>query len=161
MRRFVIFAPGCAGEDLNVWEDAGFKLADETNPDNPELRPDIILNCASRTGEIPWQVIRKLVPRVLILTGSAAQKTVFPGDLSGLYNIQVIKGESICFTICSSIQGQVETPDWAAYRSNEGPITRQEQIKALAGSIYRFLLQDVFRETAEWCGHMSSVVGPM
>jgi hypothetical protein len=161
MRRFIIFASGCAGEDLNVWEDAGFKLADGTSLDNPELRPDVILSYASQAGEIPWQVIRKLAPRVLILTGSAAQKPVFPGDLSRLYNIQVIKEESICFTICSSIQGQVETPDWEAYHTGNGPITRQEQIKALAGSIYRFLLQDVFRETAEWCGHMSSVVGPM
>ncbi len=161
MRRFIIVAPGCAGEDLNVWEDAGFKLFDETSQDDPALRPDVILSYASRAGEIPWQLISKLMPKILILTGSVEQKPVFPDGLSGLFNLQVIKGENTCFTIGSSIQGQIAAPDWEAYRAGAGQITRQEQTQALAGSVYRFLLQDLFRETAEWCGHMSSVVGPL
>ncbi|NLI13036.1 hypothetical protein [Pelotomaculum propionicicum] len=161
MRRFVIFTPGCTEEDLKVWEDAGFKLVDETSLDYPELRPDVIFICDFKAGVITWQLISKLLPKVLILTGSSEQTPVIPGELADLFNLQVIKGENISFTIGSTIQGQVVTPAWEIYRVSDGPLTPQEQLQALADSIYRFLLQDVFKETAEWCGHMSSVVGPM
>lgn len=161
MRRFVIVAPGCAGEDLNAWEDAGFKLVETTDVNDPELRPDVIMCCPSRENDIPWNLIRSLLPKLFILAGSNGLKPAIPGDLSEMFSLQMIAGENVCFTIGSSIQGRVAAPDWESYRESSGPITRKEQIKAFAGSVYRFLLQDVFRETAEWCGHMSSVVGPM
>jgi len=82
-----------------------------------------------------------------------------PDTLSDIYERQLIVGEGLYFTIGSRISGKVANPDWEAYRSN-GQLSREEQVKTVAGSVYRFLLQDVFRETAEWCGHMSSVVGP-
>ena len=37
----------------------------------------------------------------------------------------------------------------------------QQKTADLAAVVYMTLLDSVFRETAEWCGHMSSVVGRM
>ena len=37
----------------------------------------------------------------------------------------------------------------------------QQKTADLAAAVYMTLLESVFRETAEWCGHMSSVVGRM
>ena len=42
-----------------------------------------------------------------------------------------------------------------------GTLLCEQNIAALSETLYDCLLRDVFRETADWCGHMSSVVGRM
>lgn len=105
-------------------------------------------------------MVRQLRPKLFVVADNCEQRINIPGGLVEIYDAQVIAGEGVCFTVGSSIQGKIAVPDWQVHRSY-GRLSREVQIKAVAGSVYRYLLEDVFRETAEWCGHMSSVVGPM
>lgn len=160
MRCFTIVAPNCTREDLNLWEDTSFKLMDaEEFRDNPEQRPDIFLwHCSQE--DMPGQMILSLLPKLFVVMGAPGDEVPIPGELAEIFSIQHIAADSIHFAIGSRIQDLAAVPDWEAYRRHS-TITHEEQIKAAAGSIYRYLLEDVIRETAEWCGHMSSVVGQM
>lgn len=167
MRKFTVCAPGCARQDLAAWESEGFKAVDletgaawENKIDN-EI--DVIFwFMEEKDSEANWQLVRRLLPKLYIIAG--IKEAAAPFDLSEIYERQVIAGEGVYFTVGSKLQGKVAEPAWEACRAGTsagGPLSRPEQIKIFAGSVYRYLLQDVFRETAEWCGHMSSVVGPM
>lgn len=160
MRRFTIVAPHCAVEDVSAWEDTSFKLAESGTWDDPEQRPDVFLWHWSQAEDLPVQMILSLLPKLYVVMSAPGDKVSTPGELADIFSIQTITGDSILFTIGSRLQGLAAVPDWDAYRGY-GAITRNEQIKAVSGSIYRYLLEDVIRETAEWCGHMSSVVGQM
>ncbi len=160
MRRFTVIAPGSAGEYANAWEDTSFKLVEDGTWNDPEQRPDVFLWRWSKNNELPDQMILSLLPKLLVIISDRGEKITVPEELSEIYNRQSFSGEDTGFTICSRLEGEVTVPYWDLYKSNSA-ITREEQIKAAAGSIYRYLLEDVIRETAEWCGHMSSVVGHM
>jgi hypothetical protein len=160
MRRFTVVAPGCAGEDTSAWEDTSFKLVEAGTLDDPEQNPDVFLWRWSNENNLPVQTILSLLPKLLVIISDKGEEITFAEELLEIYSLQSFSGEDIYFTICSRLQGEVAVPDWDLY-GNRGTITREEQIKAAAGSIYRYLLEDVIRETAEWCGHMSSVVGHM
>lgn len=160
MRRFTVIAPDCAGEYAVAWEDASFKLVEAGSWDTPEQWPDVFLWRWSKENDLPVQEVLSLLPRLLVIISDRGEIITVPEDLSEIYSRQSFAGEDTGFTICSRLQGQVAVPQWDLYGS-QGAITREEEIKAAAGSIYRYLLEDVIRETAEWCGHMSSVVGHM
>ena len=160
MRRFTIVAPNSAVEDLCAWEDTSFKLVENGIWDDPEQGPDVFLWHWAQAEDMPVQTILSLLPKLYIVVSALGDKVTIPGELAGIFSVQIITGDSILFTVGSRLQGLAAIPDWDAYRSHAA-ITREEQIKAVSGTIYRYLLEDVIRETAEWCGHMSSVVGQM
>lgn len=160
MRRFTVIAPSCAGEYTDAWEDTSFKLVQGGTWDNPEQRPDIFLWRWPQEKDLPVREILAFLPRLLVIISGRDEDITFPEELSEIYSLQSFAGADICFTIGSRLLGQVSVPEWDSYKNNS-VITREEQIKAVAASIYRYLLEDVIRETAEWCGHMSSVVGHM
>jgi hypothetical protein len=160
VRRFTIVAPNCAGEDTSAWENTSFKLVDKETWDDPEQRPDVFLWHWTQIENMPVQMILSLLPKLYIVMSSPSDEITIPAELADIFSIHSFTGDSACFTIGSRLQGRAAVPDWDAYRG-PGVITREEQIKAVSGSIYRYLLEDVIRETAEWCGHMSSVVGQM
>lgn len=160
MRRFTVIAPGCAEEYTDAWEDTSFKLVESGIWDDPEQRPDIFLWRWPQEKDLPVREILSLLPRLLVIISGRDKQITLAEDLSEIYNLQSFAGADTGFTIGSRLQGQVAVPDWDSYKNNS-VITREEQIKAAAASIYRYLLEDVIRETAEWCGHMSSVVGHM
>lgn len=160
MRRFTVVAPNSDREYVSAWEDTSFKLVDNGTWDDPEQGPDVFLWRWSQKKDMPVQMILSLFPKLYVIISTPGDKVTIPGELADIFSLHIITGDSIHFTIGSRIQGEAAVPDWAAYRSHAA-ITREEQIKAVSGSIYRYLLEDVIRETAEWCGHMSSVVGQM
>jgi hypothetical protein len=160
MRRFTIVAPKSSVEDLCVWEDTSFKLVEKGTWDDPEQGPDVFLWHWAQAEDMPVQMILSLLPKLFIVVSAPVDKVSIPGELADIFSIQIMAGDSILFTIGSRLQGLADVPDWDAFRGHAA-ITREEQIKAVSGSIYRYLLEDVIRETAEWCGHMSSVVGQM
>lgn len=160
MRRFTVVAPNCAGEDVSAWEDTSFRLVESVIWDDPEQGPDVLLWHWSQKKDLPVKMILSLFPKLYVIISSPGDEITIPGELADIFSLQIITGDSVLFTIGSRIQGLAAVPDWDAYRGHED-ITREEQIKAVSGSIYRYLLEDVIRETAEWCGHMSSVVGQM
>ena len=160
MRRFTIVAPNCAGIDISAWEDTSFKLVESGTWDDPEQGPDVLLWHWSQEKDLPVKMILSLFPKLYVIISSPGDEITIPGQLADIFSLHIITGDSILFTIGSRLQGLAAVPDWDAYRGH-AVITREEQIKAVSGSIYRYLLEDVIRETAEWCGHMSSVVGQM
>jgi hypothetical protein len=160
MRRFTIVAPNSAMEDLCAWEDTSFKLVEKGTWDEPEQRPDVFLWHWAKEEDMPVQMILSLLPKLYIVVSAPGDKVTIPGELAGIFSMQIITGNGVLFTVGSRLQGLAAIPDWDAYRGH-ADITRDEQIKSVSGSIYRYLLEDVIQETADWCGHMSSVVGQM
>lgn len=160
MRRFTVIAPDSATEYAYAWEDTSFKLMEAGSWDNPEQWPDVFLWRWSKEIDLPVRAILSLLPKLLVIISDKVENITVPEELSEVYGRQSFSGNDTRFTICSRLEGEVAVPEWDLYGS-QGAITREEQIKATAGSIYRYLLEDVIRETAEWCGHMSSVVGHM
>jgi len=160
VRHFLFAAPGCSRKEIGAWEDVGFKLT-VTDIDNlDEQRPDVIVWRRQQADKTTmWQMVNSLLPKVFVIVCADDKEMTWPESLVEIYDSQAIFGESFCFNVGSKIQGKVAVPDWDANRTG-GQLSQEDEIKALAGSIYRYLLEDVFRETAEWCGHMSSVVGP-
>lgn len=62
----------------------------------------------------------------------------------------------------------IDGTDWIVGSKLDEPLPRevteylaQQKTAELAAVLYIVILESVFRETAEWCGHMSSVVGRM
>ncbi len=161
MKRFIVFAPDCTGQDLEAWEDTGFKIIEAISRLEQGQELDVLFRRWKEDSiNQHWQTVKDLLPKLFVLAGN--HEVVVPDYLSEIYERQLISGEGICFTIGSRLQGKVAAPDWEAYRNRgKDRLSQPEQIKAMADSIYRFLLQDVFREMAEWCGHTFSVVGPM
>lgn len=160
MRRFTLIAPDCARVYSSAWENTGFNLVEAGILDEPGQRPDVFLWHWSGENDLPVPAVLSLLPRLIVIVCARGEQITISPDLSEIYNLQSFAGRDTGFTICSRLEGEVSVPDWNLY-SNEGEISREEQIKAVAGAVYRFLLEDVIRETAEWCGHMSSVVGHM
>ncbi|MDD2554103.1 MAG: hypothetical protein PHP51_05990 [Desulfotomaculaceae bacterium] len=159
MRRFTVITPDCAREYTSAWEDISFKLVESGTWDDPEQKPDVFLWQWSKEN-LPVREILSLFPKLLVIISSCDENITFPEELSEIYSLQSFAGADTGFTIGSRLQGQVAVPKWDLYNC-QGSITREEQIKVAAASIYRYLLEDVIQETAEWCGHMSSVVGHM
>ncbi len=157
MRRFTVYAPNCTKDDRHAWEDVSFQLVEIETGWDPEKRPDVVFWRWPGDFKAKQKQAESILPKLYVIVSS--NELPAPDNLSALYERQVICGEGIYFIIGSKIDGKVSVPDWEASRS-DGQLAETEQIKAVAGTIYRYLLEDVFRETAEWCGHMSSVVGP-
>lgn len=158
MKKFTVVTVDCLKDEKKVWEDMGFVLTGDKILYDKSQCPDVIFCHWPSQDNTVWEPVRKALPKVLVITGDRG--IAFPGYLSRIYDKQVINGKDLSFTLGSRIRGQVTVPDWKAYAVN-GVLTVAGQIKALAGSVYRFLLEDIIRENEEWCGHMSSVVGPM
>ncbi|MTI83112.1 MAG: hypothetical protein FH756_04245 [Firmicutes bacterium] len=157
MKTFSLFTYKCSEEKKRVWEDMGFKIIGGKDLGSERQNLDVFFWCWSKQDNEVWKSIKKMLPKVLVITGRRG--IAWPKDLSGLYEPQMIIGNKLSFTLGSKIEGKVKVPDWQTYVIN-GLLTDVGEVKALAGSVYRFLLEDVMRENEEWCGHMSSVVGP-
>ncbi|NLJ75882.1 MAG: hypothetical protein GX325_01305 [Peptococcaceae bacterium] len=159
MKKFTIAAPGCRNQgEANIWKETGFATAAHKPRDKRELGLDVFLCRQPRQGHLPTGTILSLLPKLIVIVNHKDGHISLPPDLLEIYNQQSFSSRDLNFTIGSRLEGQVTVPDWnAAGKGSE--ITREEQIQAAAGAVYRFLLEDVIRETAEWCGHMSSVVG--
>jgi hypothetical protein len=159
MKKFSICFYSCPEEEMKAWKDTGFICTDTCEIIENRQFPDVICgNCRLESPVPLWDLIEKARPKVVII--NAEPGIVFPHRLSRLYNQQVIHGKGVSFIAGSKLQGKIPVPDWYRYAFN-GILTTEARIKALAGAVYKFLLEDLMRENEEWCGHMSSVVGPM
>lgn len=145
-------------EDKKAWEDIGFKPLESEYKVHCESRPDILFWRTTQDNKPAWDEVQKVLPKLFVAAGP--RELTVPGELLDTYEHQVITGEKLCFTIGSRLEGIMPPPDWEAYRV-DGGLPTFEQVKAVAGCIYRYLLNDAHREREEWCGHMSSVVGQM
>lgn len=159
MRRFTVYFPGGKISDAHchAWLEAGFKLVISEDELEPEQSPDAVCWLCSQDNSVQFREVKYLLPKVYIII--CDQNSSPDAELPDVYEHHLFAAEEFRFTIGSRIQGRPAAPVWEDYRT-DGQFPSELQIKAVADSTYRFLLEDVFRETAEWCGHMSSVVGP-
>lgn len=159
MRRFTVYFPGGKDSDAvcNAWLEAGFKVILSEEALEQEQSPDAVCWRCSHDNSVQFRAVKYLLPKVYVIV--CDQNFSPEVALPDVYEHHFIAAEEFSFTIGSRIQGIPAPPVWEAYRI-DSQLPPELQIKAVADSAYRFLLEDVFRETAEWCGHMSSVVGP-
>lgn len=159
MRRFTFYAPDYPEMFRPAWVDAGFKPVDPEVEAWPEQGPDVLLLHHNGDKVIPdIDTVKKLLPRLYMVTGDSTFQ-LDDKELAGIFEQGRLIGDGLFFNFGTRLPGQPAVPLWEAYRFN-GNLPPEAQVKAVADSVYRFLLEDQFRETAEWCGHMSSVVGP-
>lgn len=94
-----------------------------------------------------------LGPKVFMIKKEAKTSVAFPDDCRTGYSWKEYAAGPSSWILGSKL----ETP----LSEDMGALLSEQATVAFAESLYYYLLRDVFRETAEWCGHMSSVVGRM
>jgi len=164
MKRFSVYIPAESypKEYAVPWFDAGFSVtgAGEKAGGESPLRPDVVFwPEGENPGEEFWRKADSLCPALIVVLFAGRPAPKPPAGLEDVYRWQVIPGKGVNFGVASRLEGEFGPPDWDAYQSGD-TLTVYDQIKALAGSAYRLLLEELFRETREWCGHTFSVLGP-
>ncbi len=164
MKRFLVYIPAapCLKDYSMPWQDSGFSVVEAGEKAGGELppRPDVMFwpEGEQEKGDF-WREAESLCPALLVILFTGRRTPKLPDGLMDIYKWQILKGEEVSFLVASRLEGEFCPPDWEAYRSGD-KLTASEQLKAVAGAAYRLLLEDLFRETREWCGHTFSVVGP-
>lgn len=143
MNRFsVIFAGDTPMRQ--AWNDAGFVCFKADRQD--DVKPDALVWMEADAASLPVAIIADK-PKVFVITARYV-----PVDLPEYYSLHFWQTGGQWITVGTMLESELTEPKWPAYGD--------DWQKAVADTVFRYLLQDVFRETAEWCGHMSSVVRP-
>lgn len=156
MKIFTLWSLGMSAADQALWNEAGFFVVQDMRPMFDETAPpDLVWLAGSTAGlvETSQEIAERLCtsyPKLFILHSQAA--SLMPPHWHS-YTQQLV-----------SIDGM----DWIVGSKLEEPLPRevaeylvQQKTAELAAVLYIVILESVFRETVEWCGHMSSVVGRM
>ncbi|MDR3562540.1 MAG: hypothetical protein P4N59_14050 [Negativicutes bacterium] len=156
MRRFSIYTPRGAAADTESWLDTGFReMAAGQTGDDAE-RPDVIIANLGRDDAGLCREVNALLPKVVVLLSEIAAG--LPEQLEEQFRVHCWQKAGGFYVVGTSLEPALAEPEWGAYCSG-GEIDAPQALKAVSDQIYRHLLADVFRETAEWCGHTFSVVG--
>lgn len=145
MYRFSTRIASCAFHKT-VWEDAGFVCVDREEVSEQSI--DVLI-LAQDDREKLEHAIKIMRPKVFFVVG----RYELSPEIAHLYADHHWRFHDSPLTIGTFLEVPLPEPIWEAYAD--------QQEKAIADTVYRHLLHDIFRETAEWCGHMSSVVRPM
>ena len=146
MKRFTIYGVGLIPTEQKLWQGAGFDFAQEITD------CDLMLLFIDRMDQlIEVQRLTELRPKIFLVRGFSAEQ--LPEYWRSVYDIQTC-GSGVHRWFFGTI---LESP----LPKDIGDLLVEEATPALSEGLYSCLLRDVFRETAEWCGHMSSVVGRM
>lgn len=155
MKKFTIRALGLNPDEQKIWRGAGFSIMQELPPSSYEGElPELIWLAKNIAGGpldcLVAEELRTAYPKLFFLPRVAT--TMMPGHWAAYAQQRV------------SVAGT----DWTVGSKLEEPLPRevseylaQQKTAELAAVLYIVILESVFRETAEWCGHMSSVVGRM
>ena len=145
MKRFLAYAQNLESEERAIWEQAGFDFVDiaiASTGGEDDLTIDLALL------DDPINLLESINPRMFV---AAAQTVgVAPKDWRRRYELRFYGTSQQGWLLGTKAEAPLPD-DW-------GELLAEENVAAFAESIYYYLLRDVFRETAEWCGHMSSVV---
>lgn len=156
MRRFQVYCPCWTPELTEAWENAGFLCHAQLPADGGETLDVIFL--PPGLLDIPWQFADTLRPKLFAIAGDIT--IPLPEKLTDRYDMHHVAGETLSFSIATRLEGRPEPPEWDVYRT-DGSLTDTTQVKAVAASLYYYLLHDIMQETFEWCGHTFSVLGPV
>lgn len=155
MHLFSVIASACPANALACWYDMGFRPAasdDETGPSGLPAQPDVFLTF--QPTQAWWEELKQVLPRCFVLRGT--QKSNIPAGVTEIYELAEFRLASHEWLLGWKMPAAVKLPNM-----NRAAKTECEQLRAVADIVYQVLLDDTFRETAEWCGHMSSVVRPL
>lgn len=154
MKQFVLWAWMMHPVEQDIWRDAGFLVLPQHPGAAPEIaEPDVIWLSVAK-GQSYQQtfglenLLQQSHPKVFFLC--SRDRSIMPCHWSE-YQQHIIAVDGIEWLIGSKLEEALPTA-LADYFS-------QQKTADLAAVVYMTLLESVFRETAEWCGHMSSVVG--
>ena len=151
MKRFIVFTAGMELAARNLWHSAGFDVLPENRAEWPEnANPDIIWIAETNFDALSVSQVELLSAKVLFARGNAV--ILLSEKWQSAYVLQ--KSEEKTTWVYGT---KLETP----LPDETGALLLGGETAALAECLYNYLLKDVFRETADWCGHMSSVVGRM
>lgn len=162
MHRFHLLLGNSPNEsNCAIWEDAGFVIHDSVK--TLEERPDIIFwhhgtVADQAVDDAVFALIKDQLPKVWLTI--SRENLPWPTNLDQIYKPQQLRSSLIFITSGTKLEGMIMEPDWPAYETL-GPLDEVLCLKAIANSVYTFLLEDVIQETADWCGHMSSALRPM
>lgn len=150
MRRFTLLATGMAAKEKRLWQQAGYELLPDARCDWLEdAEPAVIWLTDTETDATAD--IMNLRPRVFFVRGRV-EADIWQ-KWCGAYACHTCGDDSDFW----SLGTKLETPLPDRLRA----LLLEENIAGLADVLYEYLFRDVLRETAEWCGHMSSVVRRM
>jgi len=155
MRRFGVCGIGAKAEDIGVWLDTGFCEFRASPSVDVGERPDVIFGPVGPDHPELDREIGLLFPKVVVLISQTP--ATLPQGLDEDYRRQCWQQAGVQFHVATSLEPQLTEPEWAAYGGAGDPSAAQA-LKAVSDQIYRHLLDDVFRDTREWCGHTFSVV---
>ena len=145
MKRFLAYARDLTVAERKIWEQAGFDIVTaDAAATCGEEDPPIDLALLGASEFLP----ESLTPKVFVVSAKTAGDA--SPDWQRRYEVRFYSAGAHGWIIGS----KTETPppnDW-------GVLLVEKNVAAFAESLYYYLLRDVFRETAEWCGHMSSAV---
>ena len=147
MKRFVLFASGMSEAEQETWRQAWFDCVVATADNIDVVWVDRF--CVQNLGV----VLDSLGPKVFMVKKLAETSCALPEDWRTVYSWKEYAAGPSSWILGSKL----ETP----LSEDMGALLSEQATAAFAESLYYYLLRDVFRETAEWCGHMSSVVGRM
>jgi hypothetical protein len=159
MKRFLIDAPEMVQNEQELWRQAGFDFVTsaETSATDAGVGIDVWArgNGCPLSTLLDFQALRVLVvqlrPKVVILKCSPS--CIPPEFLQTAYSVRTASAATCDWLLATKLE--------APLSEDMGALLSEQATAAFAESLYYYLLRDVFRETAEWCGHMSSVVGRM
>lgn len=155
MKKFPIRVLGLKSDEMKIWREAGFFIMPEPPSSSAESAPPELIwlsvNAAGGSCECTLAVeLQTAYPKLFFLPGSAA--ALMPSHWQA-YTQQTVKVAGVDWFVGSKLEEPLP-PVVAEYLA-------QQKSAELAAVLYIVILESVFRETAEWCGHMSSVVGRM
>jgi len=145
MKRFLAYAQDLGSEEQTLWEQAGFDLV--TDEEAAILREDGVTIDLALLDDLSSS-LEQLDPKAFVAPMREIQTT--PAQWSRKYELRLYGTSPQGWLIGTKAEAPLPD-DW-------GNLLDEKNVAAFAESLYYYLLRDVFRETAEWCGHMSSVV---
>ena len=154
MKRFLLLAPGMSATEQEIWRHTGFDCVTAIADNIDVVWIDRF--CSSRSGaeeQVLGVLPDPLGSKVFMVKKQADTSFALPEDCRPVYSWKEYAAGPSSWILGSKL----ETP----LSEDMGALLSEQATAAFAESLYYYLLRDVFRETAEWCGHMSSVVGRM
>ena len=155
MKKFTLRDIGLDPEENQIWREAGFCLMQEPwFPSSEKTPPELIwLADSAVSGKFADRITEELrtsFPKLFFVQCKVA--ALMPAHWQA-YAQQTVRVAGADWIVGSKLEEPLP-PAVAEYMA-------QQKTADLAAVVYMTLLESVFRETAEWCGHMSSVVGRM
>ena len=152
MKRFVLLAQGMSTAEQKIWQHAGFDCVKATADNIDVVWVDRFRSSSARAKSL-GVLLDPLGSKVFMVKKQLKTTFAFTDNWRTVYSWKEYTAGPASWVLGSKL----ETP----LSEDMGALLSEQATAAFAESLYYYLLRDVFRETAEWCGHMSSVVGRM